>query len=265
MSAPELRRVAVIAGTLAMAEFRLRYVEAKLSYLWTIAHPLAFFAVLYAVFTQIGRFHVGVDHYPVYLLTTIVLWTFFADACSEALRCMVRRAEVLRKVRIPHVTIPLAVVLTSLLDLAMNLIAVVVFMLVSGLTPRLSWLQLPLLVGLLFVFATGMALILSSLYVRYRDVDQIWSLLRQALFYGSPIFYVAAAYPDSVEGVLAANPIAAIFTQARHALIDPAAPSAAAAAGGAVWLLIPLAIVVGVFLLGAWIFRHESPRIAERL
>ena len=65
--------------------------------------------------------------------------------------------------------------------------------------------------------------------------------------------------------MLTANPIAAIFTQARHALIDPGAPSAAAAAGGAVWLLIPLAIVVGVFLLGAWIFHHESPRIAERL
>jgi ABC-2 type transport system permease protein len=257
--------VATLTSTLAVAEFKLRYLESKLSYLWTVAQPLAFFAVLYLVFTRVGRFHVGVKHYPVYLLTSIVLWTYFADATSTSIGCMVRRGDVLRKVRVPHVTIPLSVVLTALFDLGMNLLAVLFFVAVSGVSPRLSWLELPLLVVLLTMLAVGVALILSTMYVRYRDVDQIWTVVRQTLFYGSPIFYVAATYPASVEKLLSANPLAAVFTQARHALIDPGAPSAADALGGEVRLLIPLGIIVGVFGLGLWLFRRESPRIAERL
>jgi ABC-2 type transport system permease protein len=260
-----MRRVATLTSTLAVAEFKLRYLESKLSYLWTVAQPLAFFAVLYLVFTRVGRFQVGVKHYPVYLLTSIVLWTYFADATSTAIGCMVRRGDILRKVRIPHATIPLSVVLTALFDLGMNLVAVVFFLLVSGVSPRLTWLELPLLIVVMTMLAVGVALILAALYVRYRDVDQIWTVIRQALFYGSPIFYVAATYPDSVEKLLSANPIAAVFTQARHALIDPSAPTAADALGGDVQLLIPLGIVVGVFALGLWVFRRESPRIAERL
>jgi ABC-2 type transport system permease protein len=261
----ELRRLAVLTRTLAVAEFRLRYVESKLSYLWTIAHPLAFFAILYFVFTRVGRFHVGVEHYPVYLLTSVVLWMFFAEATATSVGCMARHGDVLRKLRVPHSMIPLSVVLTSFFDLCMNMIALFFFALVSGVSPRLSWLEVPPLVLLLSMFTTGVALILSSLYVRYRDVDQVWTLIRQALFYASPIFYVITALPDNVEKPLAAQPLAAIFTQARHALVDPHAPTAAAVLGGQARLAIPLGIVLGVFAGGVWVFRRESPGIAENL
>jgi ABC-2 type transport system permease protein len=258
-------RLLVLTHTLAVAEFRLRYLESKLSYLWTIAHPLAFFAILYVVFTNVGRFDRGVENYPIYLLTSVVLWTFFAESTSRAVWCMVRHGAVLRKLRVPHAMIPLSVVLTSFFDLCMNLIAVVCFMLLSGLTPRLSWLQLPLLVGLLAVLATGVALLLAALYVRFRDVNQIWNIGRQALFYSSPIIYVIAAAPANLERVLAALPIAAILTQARHALIDPSAPTAADAVGGTEWLLVPLGIVALTLAAGVWVFRRESPQIAENL
>jgi ABC-2 type transport system permease protein len=258
-------RLFILTRTLAVADFRLRYLESKLSYLWTIAQPLAFFAVLYLVFTRVGRFDAGVEHYPVYLLTAIVLWTYFADATSTAVGCMARRGDVLRKLRVPHVMIPLSVVMSKLFDLCMNLIAVIFFILISGISPRLSWLELPLLMVLLVLLATGVGLILSSLYVRYRDIDQIWTVIRQALFYGSPIFYVHASLPKSVQEPLSANPLAAIFTQARHALIDPDAPTAAATVGGSVRLVIPVAIVFGILALGLWVFHRESPRIAENL
>ena len=260
-----LGRLIVLTCTLAVAEFKLRYLESKLSYLWTIAHPLAFFAILYFVFTHVGRFHVGVDHYALYLLTSVVLWMFFAESTGTAVGCMARRGDVLRKVRVPHLMVPLSVVLTSLFDLCMNLVAVVFFVLVAGVRPRLSWLELPLLVLLLSLFVTGIVLITSSQYVRNRDVDQVWTLVRQALFYGSPIFYVISALPEHLERILAANPLAAIFTQARHALVDPHAPTAADALGSEARLVIPLGIVFGVFLVGIWIFRRESPRIAENL
>jgi ABC-2 type transport system permease protein len=108
-------------------------------------------------------------------------------------------------------------------------------------------------------------MLLSALFVRYRDIEPISEVGLQILFYASPVIYVMSLVPDSVEPILSASPIAAVMTQMRHAVIDPAAPSAADALGGPVMLLIPLGIVAAVFALGLWVFNREAPRIAENL
>jgi ABC-2 type transport system permease protein len=259
------RRVATVARALAVAEFRVRYTESLLSYLWVMAGPLLFFAILYAVFTQVGAFDHGVKNYPVYLLTALVLWTFFATGTTTAVNCLVRQEDLLRKLPLPHITIPLSVVLGAAFDLVANLVVVFIFVFVAGITPRVSWLELPVIVVLLSFLTTGTALALSALYVRHRDIDQIWVLLRQALFYGSAIFYVVSFLPTNLQRPAMANPLTAAFTEARHAVIDPSAPSAAAVSGGAIRLLIPLAVVAAVFALGVWIFRRESPLVVENL
>jgi ABC-2 type transport system permease protein len=107
-------------------------------------------------------------------------------------------------------------------------------------------------------------MLLSALYVRFRDIQPIWEVIAQILFYGSPIIYVAAQYKGLVR-VAMCNPLAAIFTQMRHAFVDPSAHSAAVYIGGSVRLLIPLGIIAIVFALGLWFFNREAPRIAERL
>jgi ABC-2 type transport system permease protein len=142
-------------------------------------------------------------------------------------------------------------------------IAVVVFLLATGVTPRLSWLELPLLVLALAVLIAGMSMLLSVIYVRYRDLDQIWTVARQILFYATPTLYVAAALPKTVSHILSASPIAAILTQSRRALIDPSAPSAAAAVGGAAWLVVPVAILAVVLVAGILVYQRQGDRIAE--
>ena len=88
------------------------------------------------------------------------------------------------------------------------------------------------LLALLVVFATGVAMLVSALYVRYRDMQPIWEVVLQILFYASPVIYVTTFLPDSIESEAMANPLAAIFTQVRHAVIDPEAPTAADVIGG---------------------------------
>ncbi len=260
-----VRRLATLTRTMAVAEFKLHYLDSFLSYLWVMAGPLAFFAILYLVFTNVGSFNHGVPHYPLYLLTSLMMWTFFATASTNSIASLVRHEPLLRRLPLPRVVVPLSVVVTSLFDLAMNSIAVAVFVIAAGISPRASWLELPVLLGLLTLFVVGVTLLLSALFVRFRDVEQIWILLRQSLFYCTPIFYVAASLPDKVEKLAMVNPLAAIFTQARHALIDPTAPTAATAIGGSVRLLIPLGVVLGTFAAGVWVFHRESPRAAENL
>jgi ABC-2 type transport system permease protein len=259
----DLRRLLVLTYTLAVAEFRLKYLDSALSYVWAVLRPLSWFAALYLVFTYVGRFDDGVENYGAYLLTALVLWIFFADATTSAVRCLVGNGALLRKLPLPHVAVPLSVVLTAAFDLAMNLVAVFVLIIVTGVSPQVGWLEFPFLLALLTVLATGVGLLLSALYVRYRDVDQLWQLLRQLLFFGSPIFYVVSALPGTAEHVAMLNPLAAIFTEMRHALIDPDAPTAAAAIGGDSRLLIPLGLTFALFALGLWVFARESPRVPE--
>jgi ABC-2 type transport system permease protein len=261
----DLRRFFNLTLTLAATDFKLRYFGSALGYLWSLMRPLMLFGVLYLVFTKVVKLGGEVKHYPVYLLGSIMLWTYFAEATSNSVTSLVGRENLLRKMRFPRLVIPLSVSLTALFNLAMNMIAVFVFVFLNGIQPRVSWLWIPVLVLFLAILATGVAMTLSALYVRFRDIAPIWDVMLQIGFYASPILYVITKLPNSVEREGAASPIAVVMTQMRHALIDPRAPTAAAAIGGSVRLLIPIGLVAAIFALGVWVFHREAPRIAENL
>jgi ABC-2 type transport system permease protein len=260
----DLHRFVNLTVTLATTDFKLRYFGSALGYLWSLVRPLLFFAVLYAVFTTLFHVGKGVPHYAVYLLTSIMLWTFFLETTSGSVQCLLFREGLLRKMRFPRLVIPLSVALTAFFNLTTNFVVVIGFALATGVEPRLTWLELPVLVFLLATLAVGIGMLLSVLYVRFRDIQPIWDVTAQVLFYCCPIIYVAATYKGLIRPAMA-NPIAAILTQMRAAFVDPAAHGAATEIGGAVRLLIPLGIIAGVFALGLWFFNREAPRIAENL
>jgi ABC-2 type transport system permease protein len=261
----DVRRFANLTWTLAVTDFKLRFFGSFLGYLWTLMRPLMLFGVLYFVFTQVVKFGEGVEHYPVYLLTSVVLFTFISESTSRGVLSLVERENLLRKIRFPRLVIPCSVALHALFNLGLNLVVVFVFVLASGIDPRLEWLELLPLLALLVALGTGLTMLLSALYVRYRDIQPIWDVALQVLFYGSPIFYVIDAMPDSVEEIAAVSPIAMVLTQTRHAVIDPSAPTAADSMGGGAVLLVPVAIVAVVLALGLWVFARETPRLAENL
>jgi ABC-2 type transport system permease protein len=261
----DIRRFVSLTFTLAATEFKLSFFGSALGYLWSLMRPLMLFGVLYVVFTEVIRFGEGIKYYAVYLLASIVLFTFFSETTSGAVTSLVQRENLLRKMRFPRMVIPMAVSLTSLFNLGMNLVAVLVFALISGVQPRWSWLQLPFLVLILAVLSVGLAMLLSALYPRFRDLSPIWDVVLQILFYATPILYVLSIVPDEYERLFLANPLAVVFTQMRHAVLDPQAPSVFEAIGPDVRLLVPMGIVVGLFALGFWVFKRETPRIAENL
>jgi ABC-2 type transport system permease protein len=261
----DLRRFANLTWTLAVTDWKLRFYGSALGYVWTLARPFLFFAVIYFVFTEIVGLDKSVENYAVYILFALVIFQFFGEATGNCVNCLVTRENLLRKMRFPRLVIPLSVVLTALMNLTMTLIVAVAFAVVSGAYPAALWLELPLLVAVVAILATGVGLLLSALFVRYRDVQPIWEVATQMLFYASPILYVSTLVPEDYRQVYLMNPLAAVMTQIRHAVIDPGAPTAAAEIGGAAWLLIPAAIVVFLFALGLWVFSREAPRIAENL
>jgi ABC-2 type transport system permease protein len=261
----ETRRFWALTWTLAVTDWKLRFYGSVLGYFWSLARPFLLFGVIYLVFSEFAKLGDDVKHYPVYILFALVLFQFFAETTGNGLSSLVEREHLLRKVRFPRLAIPLAITLTSLFNLLMTLAAVLVFAIANGVYPRWSWIQLPLLIAILVVLSLGVAMLLSALFVRYRDIAPIWEVISQALFYASPVLYVTTMVPESFQHAYVAAPLAALFAQMRHAIIDPTAPPAWEAIGGADRLLIPAGIVVVAFALGWWVFHREAPRIAENL
>jgi ABC-2 type transport system permease protein len=262
-----LQRFLDLLYLISVTEFKKTYFGTVLGYVWSLLKPLLLFGVLLFVFTKIFRVGSQVPHYPVLLLFNIVLFGLFQEATSQSVGSVVGQEGIVRKTQFPRLVIPLSICVTSVFNFAVNLIIVVIFLLAFGVYPTWTWLLFPVIVAVLFVLTVAVSMLLSSLYVRFRDVAIIWGVLVTALFYATPVLYPFQnpPVPDAYREVMAINPLVPLFAEARKLVIDPNAPGAAAAVGG--WShLIPAAVLAVALCLGSvWYFNREAPRIAEEL
>jgi ABC-2 type transport system permease protein len=261
----DFRRFLELTWTLALTDWKLRFYGSVLGYVWQLARPFAFFGVIYVVFTQIVDLGDDIKNYGVYILFALVLFSFFAEVTGGCVRALVTRDNLLRKISFPRLAIPMSVTLTGLFNLCGTLLAVFIFAVASGVYPDAGWLALVPLILLLAILSSGVGMLLSVLFVHYRDVEPIWEVITQILFYASPILYVSTLVPECCQRPFTAQPLAAIMTEMRHAIIDSSAPDIVTALGGTVRLLVPLTVIFGSFALGLWAFNREAPRIAEHL
>lgn len=254
--------------TLAMtrSELKQRYFGSVLGYLWTLLRPLMLFGVLYVVFTHILRMGSGITNYPLYLLMSLVLWNYFSETTAIGVTSLVARESLLRKIKFPRVAVPISMAMTTGFHLIMNLVVVTVFIVAAGVSPAFEWLMAIPLIAAFVLFTVATAMLLSTLYVKVRDLAPIWEVFSQLLFWASPIIY-AATYPsnETLRKMLACSPISATFSSLRHWVIDPAAPGAAGVLGGRVYLLIPIGVAAVITIAGLWVFARVSPHVAEDL
>jgi ABC-2 type transport system permease protein len=263
---------------IARSEFKLKFFGSALGYLWQVMRPLLLFGVLYIFFVEVlhidkaqgaaGRF------YGAQLLGSIVLFTFFSEATSGSVRSVVDRESLVRKIQFPRLAIPTSVVLLAVFNLALNLVVVMIFALIEGVRPMVSWLELPLILGMLALVSAGVAMLLSALFVRFRDISPIWEVFSQILFYASPVILPAEAVRAELSHgsldhflyhLYTLNPLVAIFQQFRHAVINSDAYSAGQVMESWAALIAPVSLVVIIFVLGFWVFNREAPHIAEDL
>jgi ABC-2 type transport system permease protein len=260
---------------IARNEFKLKFFGSALGYVWQVMRPLLLFTVLYIFFVVISKVgkggHPGEADYGVQLLGSIVLFTFFGEATGGAVRSVVDRENLVRKIQFPRLVIPLSITLLGLFNLAMNLVVVLIFALISGIKPMLSWLELPLILVMLVMFSTGVAMWLSAMFVKFRDIQPIWEVFSQILFYASPLIIPVETVREKLihhqflMHLYLLNPLVTVFQQFRHAMVNHSALSAGQALGGWVYLLEPLGIVALTLVLGFWVFNRAAPHIAEDL
>ena len=259
----------ILLKELVKTDFKLRYQGSVLGYLWAVLRPLLMFAILYLVFAKLLRFGSDIPHYPVYLLTGTVLWNFFTECTGQGIQAIVARGDLLRKISFPKYIVVVSATATALINLAINLCVIIIFALINGVTPSLSWLLVPLSIIELYAFALGISFLLGAINVKYRDVTSIWDVLTQALFYAVPIIYpLSLVVSSGAFGTLAAkvillNPIAQVIQDVRFNLITDTTVTTWSMIGA--YGLLSILIVVIVLALAAIFFRRKSRRFAEEV
>ncbi|BDM75160.1 ABC transporter permease [Lactococcus garvieae] len=262
------RRNQILLKELIKTDFKLRYQGSIIGYLWSILKPVMLFVIMYMVFVRFLRFGSAVPHFAVALLLALTLWNFFAETTNMGMLSIVSRGDLLRKINFSKQVVIFSVAANAMINLIISLFVVIIFALLNGV--QMSWTVIwavPLIFELL-LFATGIAFILSTIFVRFRDLGPIWEVAMQAGLYGTPIIYpitqVSATHP-TIAKILMMNPMAQIVQDMRYILTfsNNTNPTVWQMIDNPFIVVIPYIIPVIIFGLGLFIFTKNSKKFAE--
>lgn len=256
----------VLLRELTITDFKLRYQQSALGYLWSILKPLMLFAVMYIVFARFLAMGGDIPNYAVYLLAGISFWTFFAEATTQGLQAIVSRGDLIRKINFPKYIIVLSGTISALINLFFNLVVVLVFAVLTGVKFRWTILLLPFNIIEIYLLALGIGLFLGSLYVKYRDVGYLWEVALQILFYATPIIYpitmVSATHPTMARLIML-SPMAQVIQDIRYNLVTDYTQTLWSMWDSPMIGIIPVGIVFVVLGVGMWYFNKNAKKFAE--
>ena len=257
----------ILTKQLVKTDFKLRYQGSTLGYAWSLLRPLLLFVILYVVFVNFLKFKDNnITHYAVYLLLGVVLWNFFAEATSQSLSSIVARGEIIRKIRIPRWTVVFSSSIGALINLFLSLTVVGVFMILDGADVMSTILFFPLILLQLYILALGLSFLLAALYVKYRDVNYIWEVILQGMFYITPVIYPLSLITDiAFQKLLLLNPVASAIQNARYSVVSHQSVTGLALIDN-IWIqLVPYGLTFGLFVAGILYFKKQSRNFAENL
>lgn len=243
---------------MAITDFKVKYDNSALGYLWSLLKPLLMFGTLYLVFSVFVRWEV--ENYKLHLLLGIILWNFLAEVTLNSMVLLEGKASIVKKIYFPRWIVIIASSLTSLLTLLLNIIVFFFFFIFSGTAFHTSALLLGLYLIELYVLSVGIALLLCALYPKFRDIHHIWEVFVQLGFWATPIIYPISVVPQKYHAFIFLNPMARIIQGARQAIIGPPGDFV-----GFTNHLIMISVAAAFFLAGLTLFNKLSRSFAEDL
>lgn len=277
MNWAEIYRFRYFLWNMVARDLKVRYKGSILGLLWSLMNPLLMMLIFYLVFTF--AFKINIPHYPIFLLCGLLPWNFFAISISNATGSIVGQAGLVKKASFPREILPLASNLANLVHFFIGLLILFILMIFFRIQFSYLLLGLPVLILIQLIFVLGVSLLLSSLNVFYRDVQQILDILILAWFYLTPIFYSLSMIPEHIEHfrrlymihplplydflaripvrrIYLFNPMAGLVTMYRAILFEHQLPSLSLT-------LITVAMSLVAFLVGMLVFRRYQFRFAE--
>jgi lipopolysaccharide transport system permease protein len=200
-------------------DIKVRYKQTILGGLWAIIQPFTTMVVFSLFFGKLGKIPSDNIPYPIFCYAALVPWTFFANGLTQSSDSLIGNANLIRKVYFPRLTIPIAAVLSGIVDFGLAFIVLLGMMLYYGVVPGFNLLWLPLFLLLTLVCSLGIGLWLSALNLKYRDVRYVVPFLTQLWLFVTPIAYPSSMLPARWQLVYGLNPMAGVVKGFRWALL----------------------------------------------
>jgi ABC-2 type transport system permease protein len=249
-----------LVWALARTDFKLRYHGSVLGYVWALLKPLLTFLILNFVFSSIfNPKNSGIHYFSLQLLTSIMLFNFFSEGTMSGLNSLMSKSALVTKIYVPRWTIVIASTINATLIFAMNLIIIAVFFVWYGFWPGLPAIfTFIFYIILTFILILSFSFIAAPLYVKFRDLSQIWDVAVQALFYGSPIVYPLKIIPAKYHTIILANPIGFIIHFNKEALTENHYATL-------LQVSVFTSFIVILFFVSLFVFRKMEPKVAENI
>lgn len=247
----KLKRYQFLFEELVKRDFKKKYKRTVLGMAWSILSPLLMLLVMKLVFTQFfGR---NMEHYTTYLFCGNLVFSYFSESTGQGMQSLMGNAGIFTKVNVPKYLFLFSKNVQALINFGLTLIVFFLFCILDGITFTWKFLLLLYPICTLLLFNIGVGLILSALFVFFRDIQYLWSVFTQLLMYLSAIFYTIDQYPYTVQCLFLLNPVYLHIRYFRKIVIDGEIPT--------IWFhLLMLAYVAVVLGLGCWMYKKYNTR-----
>jgi lipopolysaccharide transport system permease protein len=254
----ELWQYRELLGRLAWRDIAVRYKQTSIGVAWAILQPFLTMVVFTFVFGRFANFPSNDVPYPIFTYSALLPWTFFASAVALASTSIVSNRGLVTKVYFPRILLPLAGVTVPIVDFLLASIVLFGMMVWFQVWPGLAILLAPAFLAMAYVAALGVALFLSAVNVRYRDVPYAIPFVLQIWLYLSGVVYAISALPERWQWLLALNPMTAVIRGFQWGVIGGSAPDLGKT-------LVSVAATATFILVGLWYFRRSEPRFADTI
>lgn len=250
---------------LSQKELKTRYRKSVLGWAWSLLNPISqvviftfLFLIVFQQTAPIGD-PSGIQNFPLYFLSGLLPFQFFSISVTTAIGAVQSNSSLIQKVAFPHEHLVFSVVIAQAVTLAVELVVLTIALAIAG-SVIVQWLPvMVLLMCLMAMFATGVAMALAATNVFFHDVNYLWSIVAQLLFYATPIIYQPILIEnDTLRAFVNWGPTGSFIRASHQIMYDGRMPSAF------LWTWIA-AIAFVTFAVGSWIFNRLSPRFAEEL
>lgn len=242
--------------TIAIIDLKLRYRSSVLGILWSFIEPLLMLTILLLVFSSILK--TNVPNFPIFLLLGIIFYQMYSRATSMGIESLLSRGGIISSINVPHIIFPISSSFTALIMMAFEFTIFFAFLVVFQFIPSITILVLPFLVLLVFILSLGLAIPLSVVNVHYRDIRSIWTIILQATFFLTPIFYKLDFLPEIIRQYIQFSPLVQIVEMTHQVVLENKLPDP-------FWLSYTVIAVISVFIIGLLIHKKFDKDIVEKL
>ncbi len=248
----DLKNYKDLLGILAWRDYKVRYAQSLLGFLWAFLQPIATIIIFTLVFGRVAKIDTGSVPYPIYAQAGMVAWTYFSFLLSQAGNSIIASQNMIKKIYFPRIIIPLSKAVVGLIDFCISFFLLVLLMVYYGFTPSVNLIYLPAFLLIAIISGLGIGIWVSALTVRYRDFKHVLPFFVQIGLYATPIAYPASKVPDAYQILYFLNPMAGVVEGFRWCIVGGSLPSA--------YALLSLIIVTILFCTSIFYFNKGRAR-----